>query len=97
MKPGDGLHNRLINLSVRGEGSVPKVPLVEIIADRRVLIENHLGVCKYAREHICVKTSLGIIQIKGKGLFLDKMSRERLTIIGQITDVLVFRRNLNVD
>ena len=80
----DRVFNRLCQA---GGGAVAGVPLIEIIADRRVLIENHHGVYRYTREQICIQTKGGMIKVDGKRLFLEKISKEQLTIIGKIESV----------
>ena len=86
--------NRLCQLST-GCSAVPGVPLIEILADQRVLIENHRGVHRYTREQICIKSTLGMIRIDGKKLFLEKMSKDQLTIIGKIDTVSLCRGGKN--
>ncbi len=66
---------------------VPKLPLVEIAGERRVLIENHCGVTGYGAQEICVKVRFGHIIICGKGLELVRMTKEQLVIMGMIDDV----------
>lgn len=66
---------------------VPGKPLVEIVGNRSVLIENHCGVVSYSTQNICVKTKQGCICISGSGLFLKKMSKEQLRICGVIQNV----------
>ena len=85
------LYDRLCQLSASGSGIVPGVPLVEIIADRRVLIENHRGVYRYTREQICIQTTSGMIQIDGMNLYLEKMTYDQLTIVGKIDSVRLCR------
>ena len=64
--------------------AVPGLPLVEIVGQNRVLIENHQGVCGYGREQICVRVKYGQISVRGCGLELARMSREQLIITGRI-------------
>ena len=71
---------------------VPGYPLVEISGDRRVLIENHLGITQYSREEICVKAKFGWISVCGGCLELVCMSREQLIISGKIEQVKLIRR-----
>lgn len=66
---------------------VPKLPLVEIAGERRVLIENHFGVTGYGSQEICVKVRFGHIIICGKGLELVRMTKEQLVIMGTIDGV----------
>lgn len=71
---------------------VPGQPIVEIAGDKRVLIENHLGVKAYGREKILVKVKFGCICVCGCGLDLLRMTREQLVIQGKIDAVTLQRR-----
>ncbi len=66
---------------------VPGKPLIEIIGNQSMLIENHCGVISYGRESIVVKTKNGCIQICGMRLILTKMSKDILRITGTINTV----------
>ena len=66
---------------------VPKLPLVEIAGERRVLIENHCGVTGYGSQEICVKVRFGHIIICGNGLELVRMTKEQLVVMGTIDGV----------
>lgn len=72
--------------------SMPGLPLVEIAGDRRVLVENHGGVCQYGPEQICVRVKYGIVSVRGRGLEIAKLSREQLVISGRIDCVSLNRR-----
>ena len=81
------IYDRLSRLSAIGDGTVPGVPLIEMISDKRVLIENHRGICRYTREQICVHAKCGVICINGQMLYLEKMSKEQLIVTGKIYGV----------
>lgn len=66
---------------------IPGKPLVEIVSDSSVLIENHCGVMSYSGECISVKTKQGCIVITGSQMILSKMSKEQLRISGKIRTV----------
>lgn len=74
--------------------SMPGLPLVEIAGDRRVLVENHGGVCQYGPEQICVRVKYGIVSVRGRGLEIAKLSREQLVISGRIDCVNLNRRGM---
>ena len=71
---------------------LPGQPIVELAGERRVLIENHLGVKAYSRESILVKVKFGCICVCGSGLELTRMAREQLLIRGKIDSVALQRR-----
>lgn len=68
---------------------VAAVPLVELLGDRRVLIENHKGVTQYGANEICVKVSYGSICVCGEKLELAKMTSAQLIITGRISSITV--------
>lgn len=72
---------------------IPKVPLVEISGNKRILIENHKGVSVYKVNEIHVKVSFGCLQICGSNLELAQMTKQQLVITGLITDVSLCRGN----
>ncbi len=75
---------RVMDLSNEPE---PGKPLIEIVGNRSVLIENHGGVLLYSKERVTVKTKNGCACIWGTDLVLTKMSREQLRICGHICKV----------
>ena len=82
-----GIYDRLSRLTLAGSGVIPGVPLIEIISDKRVLIENHQGICKYTREQICIYAQCGIICINGMNLYLENMSKQQIVVSGNVHGV----------
>lgn len=72
--------------------AIPGQPIVEIAGDRRVLIENHLGVAAYGRENILVHVKFGSVCICGCNLEMLHMTKEQLVIHGRIDSVVLQRR-----
>lgn len=72
--------------------AVPGISLVEVLGDNRVLIECHRGVTEYSCEQIGVKVSFGCLSIRGCGLHIRLMTRERLIISGKIDSLTLVRR-----
>lgn len=79
------------NTDLPGE-AIPGQSIVEIAADRRVLIENHKGVVQYSGTRIGVKVSFGQIVVCGCGLELVHMSGEQVVISGRIDEITLVRR-----
>ena len=71
---------------------IPGQPLVEIVGERRVLIERHCGVTAYGRQEISVKVKYGTVCVFGQGLELTRMTKEQLIISGCIECVKLERR-----
>lgn len=91
MKQRRSLLERVITAADLDAELQPKLPLIEIAGEKRVLIENHLSVVQYSREQITIKVSYGCVQVKGKRLELAKLSREQLVITGCIDCVALSR------
>ena len=69
-----------------------KLPLVEIAGEKRVLVENHLGVVGYSTEEIQIKVCFGVLVVLGCGLRFVQINREQLVINGQIDSITLLRR-----
>jgi sporulation protein YqfC len=66
------------------EECVPGHPVVEILGDFRVLVENYHRVTAYEREKIRILVRFGYITITGSNLRLRAMRNSKLLICGQI-------------
>lgn len=92
MKRNHGFWDRLAEgVDLPGE-AMPRQPILEIVGDRRVLIENHMGVTEYTLEKIRIRMNYGEVCICGSGLQLARMSRDQLVISGRIYSASLCRR-----
>lgn len=66
-----------------------KNPLIEILGDHRVLVENHRGLVGYTDDQIIIRVNNGYVFVKGISLKLRLMSKEKLVICGKIHAVLL--------
>lgn len=71
--------------------AIPGQPLIEIMGDRRVLIEHHCGVTEYSCNQVCIKVRHGAVAVFGNKLALSLMTKEQLIITGQIEGVKLSR------
>ncbi len=72
--------------------ALPGQPVIELMGDRRVLIENHLSVVEYGQEKICVRVRYGQVQISGANLELAQMRKGQLVVVGRIDSIQLVRR-----
>lgn len=72
---------------------MPGKTLVEVLGDRRVLIENHMGVTCYNAKKINIKSSYGLLCVSGGCLELAHMSKLQLVITGHIDCISLIRGN----
>ena len=70
---------------------IPGLPLIEIVDNRRVLIENHRGVKEYGETMIRIKVKYGSVCVYGQNLELTKMLKGQLIISGTIESVQLCR------
>ena len=67
-------------------------PIVELVGQGRLLIENHQGVIFYSPREIKIKVSYGSLIVAGEELQLMEMSRIKLAICGRIDGLQLFGR-----
>ena len=89
-KQGNFIDRVILRADLPGERA-PGVPLVEIVGDGRVLIENHFGVTSYGCNEICVKVRFGHLRIFGTCLELARMSNQQLVITGKLEGISILR------
>ena len=70
-----------------------QMPLVEICARKRILLENHHGILRYDVDKIVVKVCFGSVVIQGSKLKIAMISREKLVIAGVIDSVCFVGEN----
>ena len=90
-KRNDFLNRIALGTDLPGE-RLPGLPLVEIVGENRVLLENHKGVIAYGNQEVRVKVSYGVICVSGSALRLACMSRQQLIIVGRIDSVALQHR-----
>ena len=63
------------------------VPVVELKGTAEAVVICHRGVIGYETEELRIASSLGQIRIRGQGLTIFRMNRERIVLHGQIASV----------
>jgi sporulation protein YqfC len=91
MKKHNNILERIAYAADLGTEPLPKLPLIELAGENRVLVENHKGVIQYGDHEICLKVSYGYISICGNRLELARMTKEQLIITGYIESVRLCR------
>ena len=87
MRKGNNVLRSVAQISQGGNVPLPGVPLIEICDRCRVLVENHQGVIGYDCHEVLVKVRFGVLCIRGDGLYLKRMSKDRLVVTGSIRNV----------
>lgn len=91
MKQRKNIWERIVCAADLDKESLPGLPLVELVGEHRVLIENHRGVNAYGPEEIQVSVEKGIITVYGNGMELACMTKNLLIITGNIDGVRLRR------
>lgn len=92
MREKSAFIDRFSNMSDLPLEPLPRVPLVELAGENRILIENHKGLAAYGCNEIQVKVSYGILSICGNKLCISNMTQFRLVVAGCIDSITIIRR-----
>ncbi len=58
-----------------------------IIGNKQLYLENHKGIIEYGEERIKIKTSNGVLIIKGKNFTIRNLYAEELYVEGEISSI----------
>lgn len=87
MTHGTKWTQRLTSAADLEDECIPGLPLIEIVGDKRVLIEHHCGVTEYGKQRIVVQVNRNCVCVSGEELVLTKMTPQQLIISGTIHSV----------
>lgn len=82
----DIMQRAVLSAELSGE-PIGGTPLIEILGDKRVLIENHKGIRCYSCNIVSVNTNCGCICIDGEHLEIVNMTKQRLVIMGKVRSI----------
>ena len=71
---------------------VPGTAVLELLGDRRVLIEHPRGIVQYSPQEITVTVPFGHMTISGDDLSLTRMTGQQLIISGTVGGIRLERR-----
>ena len=80
------------NTDLIGEPT-PRTTLVEIVGNKRILVEYHKGVTSYSRECIRIRSTSGLLVVSGEELLLVNVSKQQLVIGGCISSISLCKEN----
>lgn len=63
------------------------IPTVEIKGSAETVVIGHRGIVAYREELVRVATAIGPVCIRGRGLTIFRMNRERLVLHGRVLQV----------
>ena len=83
-KRGQRFVNLLADASWTPEEMLPNTPIVELVGNRRILVERHCGISEYTDTMICVRLRDGSLRIYGTELCVTRMMKHQLVVVGCI-------------
>ena len=60
------------------------LPLISLVGQEEVTIENYRGILEYSEETVRVGTAAGILQLRGKKLCLKQLSADCMVVTGRV-------------
>jgi len=78
------LKTRITDASGMPKDVILGVPLVTVIGQNELCIENYRGILEYTEKFIRIQTKLGKIHITGKELQIEYYTNDEMKIIGQV-------------
>ncbi|MCL2566089.1 MAG: sporulation protein YqfC [Defluviitaleaceae bacterium] len=66
---------------------VMNLPLITLIGNEDMTVENFKGVLEYSEERVRINTTAGIVRVEGKKLLLKQITADNIGIVGNIMKV----------
>ena len=76
--------NRLLEIPQEISTNLPKIT---VIGFKQMLIENYKGILEYEEFFASISTHIGIVNINGYNLNLEKMTNDDIKITGKIESI----------
>lgn len=83
--------NRINNMLEMPKEIYTNQPKIVIVGFNELVIENYKGILEYEDYYIKLNTHMGILNINGFNLKLDKMTEDNLKITGRIESIDIER------
>lgn len=91
MKNNKSVLQYLLDYTELVDEALPGQPVVELLGDSRVLVENYQRILDYGLEQVCIRVRYGTVKILGCNLRLHQVTRQKLLITGKIDRVELLR------
>ena len=92
MKHRKKAFNKIDNILEMPKEIYSDSPKATIIGFEEIIIENYKGILEYEDYYVRINTYIGIININGFNLKLEKMTEDDLKIIGKIESLDIERK-----
>ena len=78
------IKKKLVNVLELPKEIIFNLPLINIIGNEEINIENYKGIIEYNPENIRINTACGVLKINGKKLSFKQITAENILINGMI-------------
>lgn len=62
-------------------------PILHVVANKRIDIENHQGIIEYTQDNIRIKSKYGILIIVGRDMIIKEIDPYTITVFGQLRSI----------
>ncbi|NLJ84741.1 MAG: sporulation protein YqfC [Halanaerobiaceae bacterium] len=88
----DKLKRQFIRVFELPPDIIMDLPLLMLVADNKLYLENHKGISYFQSEEIKIKIKYGFIIITGRNLSISEINRESLAVSGKILSITYEQR-----
>jgi len=85
-KRNTDIRGQIANLFELPKEIVLNLPLISVVGNQELNVENYKSVMEYSEEIVRINTSCGVLKVEGRKLVLRHMTSEVVTISGTLTD-----------
>ncbi len=81
------IKNKMSSALKVSEEIFENIPLVNLIGNSELTIENYKGIVLYSENKIRINTQIGIVTVNGSNLTLTRVLTEKISIKGKIIEI----------
>lgn len=63
------------------------LPLISMMGNEEITIENYKGVIEYSEEKIRINTAKGVVKVEGRSMVLKEITDDDIQILGNIVKI----------
>jgi sporulation protein YqfC len=66
------------------EEIVLDVPVIKIVSNNKIIIENHKGIIEYSKTTVRINSKIGIVALKGEDFVIKYITQDEIILEGEI-------------
>ena len=60
------------------------LPVLHVMGSQRARVENHRGIAEYSPETVRIRTTQGMLVLRGRGLLVQELAQDDLVCVGEL-------------